>query len=166
VARDGIVATAVRFGFSAHLGGGVQTLLAALVRTFTPAGADLDAAITRRASVETFVEMLKQFDVETRGAEALDALDEQGVRETMERFVANCVAERLLQALAAKIETEAINAARAKEVEDELRGFVHANVTLEFGNATLSDLAWDSREAAALIERLFVGGYSVLEAST
>lgn len=166
VARDGIVATAARFGFSAYLGSGVNALLAALVRAFAPAGSDLDEAVARRASVETFVEMLKQYDVEAQGPEGLDALDEAGVRQTMERFVANCVADRLLQTLAGKIEAEAINAARAKEIEDELRDFISASVALEFGNTTLTDLAWDSREAGALIDRLFEGAYGVLEAST
>jgi hypothetical protein len=166
VARDGIVATAERFGFSSYLGSGVNALLAALVHTFAPSGADLDGAAALRASVKTFVEMLAAFDVETKGPEALDALTETDVRATMERFVANCVTERLLQALAAKIETEAVDAARAKEVQDELRGFVRANVALEFGAATLTDLTWDALEAGALIDRLFEGGYAVLEAST
>lgn len=144
----------------------MNVLLAALVRTFAPAGADLDGAATLRASVKTFVEMLQQFDVETQGPEALDELNEAGVRDTMQSFIANCVAERLLQALAAKIETEAISALRAKEVQDELRGFVRANIALEFGNVKLTDLTWSSREAGKLIDRLFEGGYAVLEAST
>lgn len=166
VAREGIVATAERFGFATFLGGGVNALLAALVRTFAPAGADVESAAALRASVKTFVELLGTFDVEANGAEALDRLTEADVRGTMERFVANCVTERLLQALAGKIETEAVSATRAKEVQDELRGFVRANVALEFGATTLVDMNWSSVEATALIDRLFEGGYAVLEAST
>ena len=166
VAREGIVATAERFGFATFLGGGVNALLAALVRTFAPTGADIESAAALRASVKTFVELLGTFDVEANGAEALDRLTEADVRGTMERFVANCVTERLLQALAGKIETEAVSATRAKEVQDELRGFVRANVALEFGATTLVDMNWSSVEATALIDRLFEGGYAVLEAST
>lgn len=166
VARDGIVATAQRFGFSAFLGGGVNALLAALVRTFAPTGADIESATALRASVKTFVELLAMCDMENNGAEALDRLTETDVRRTMERFVTNCVTERLLQALASKIEAESVSASRAKEVQDELRGFVRASVALEFGSAALVDMNWSSVEASDLINRLFEHGYAVLEAST
>ena len=165
VARDGIVATAARFGFSEYLGRGVDALLAALARTFAPAGSDLDAAVVRRAELETFAALLERYDVDTEGPEALDALDEQAVRETMEHFVAECVATRLLQALAVKVEESAVTAARAKEVEDELREYVAATVTLEFGTAPLTALAWDTREAAALVQRVFDDAYAVLGAA-
>jgi hypothetical protein len=164
VARDGIVATAARFGFTEYLGRGVDALLAALARTFAPAGSDLDAAVVRRAELETLAALLERYDVGAAGHEALDALDEQGVRETMGQFVAECVGMRLLQALAVKVEESAVSAARAKEVEDELREYVAATLNLEFGTAPLTELAWDSREAAALVQRLYEDAYAVLEA--
>ena len=71
---------------------------------------------------------------------------------------------RLLQALAVKIEDSALSAARAKEVEDELREYVKASLDLEFGSTQLTELAWDSREASALVQRLYEDAYAVLEA--
>ena len=164
VARNGIAATAVRFGFSEYLGRGIDALLAALAQTFAPPGSDLDAATVRRAELETLAALLERYDVDAAGHEALDALDEQGVRETMGQFVVECVIMRLLQTLAVKVEEAAVSAARAKEVEDELREYVTATLDLEFGTAPLIELAWESREAAALVERLYEDAYAVLEA--
>ena len=109
VARDGIVVTAAKLGFGEYLGRGVDALLAALARTILPVGDEMDAAVVRRAELETLAALLERCDVATAGAAALDALDEQGVRDTMEQFIAECVAMRLLQALAVKIEDSALS---------------------------------------------------------
>lgn len=166
VAREGLAATAARVGVAQFLGQGVDALLAALTEVIAPAGARIEDAIARAACTETLTELFEEFDVAGAGPEVLNALDEAAVRHTIERFVANCITERLLQALAEQIETGAVTAARAVAVEAEVRDYVDACVSLEFGTRPITELAWDSREVSSLVQRLFEDGYAVLEAGT
>jgi hypothetical protein len=166
VVRDGLAATAARFGVAQFLGGGVDALLAALTEVFAPPGAQLEDAVVRTAVVETWTELFEQFDVSGAGPDALNALDETAVRQTMERFVANCVTERLLQALAEQIEAGAVTAAHAVAVEAEVKDYISASVALEFGTRPLTSLEWNSGQAGMIVQRLFEDGYAVLEAAS
>lgn len=163
VARDGVAAAAERFGIADYLGRGVAVFLAGAARVLAPAGATTEDAIAAEAYHETMAQLLEAYAADTAGIEALEALDEGGLRYALELYVANAVTARLLYTLAAQIETNAQTPARAVEVEQEVRDFVTAVVQLRFEGTELGDLAWDSPAATALVTALFADGYAMLE---
>jgi hypothetical protein len=161
VARDGIARTLTRLGLQDYLGQPVSALLVALGRVLTPIGETTEDAIAGAAYHETMAELVEELGVAVEGTIAFDRMDENLLRLTLERYVANVVTTRLLQVLAAELEGGAVTAERAVAVEFEIRDFVGSATALTFGQAPLTRLDWDSSEATTLIDRLFRQGYEI-----
>lgn len=163
IARQGVAETLRRLGLETYLGQSPRVLLAALADAIVPAGALAEAAIARAAAVEALVEMFKRYDVEARGAEALNALDSAGIAATMQHFVAAYINGRLVNALSIKIEQEALSAQHAVRLERDIKEFVMQTVRLDFGEQDLARLDWTSPEATALVDRIVHDGFRLLE---
>lgn len=163
VARDGVVRTLERLGLTSHLGRPISALLTALGRVIAPPGDTADDAIAATAFHETMASLMEDLAIEENGIEALSRIDEELLRVTMKRFVANVVITRLLHVLSAELEAGAISADRAVAVEFEIRDFVEAAVDLTVGREQLADLDWDSPRAKAIADDLVRQGYEVFE---
>jgi hypothetical protein len=163
IARRGVAETFRRLGLETYLGQGPRVLLAALAEAITPKGALAEAAIARAAAVDALVDLFKRYDVEGRGAEALNALDSAGIAVTMQHFVAAYINGRLVNALSIKIEEEALSAQHAVRLERDIKEFVMQTVRLDFGEQDLKRLDWNSPEAVALVDRIVYDGFRLLE---
>jgi hypothetical protein len=163
IARRGVAETFRRLGLETYLGQSPRVLLAALAEAITPTGALAEAAIARAAAVDALVDLFKRYDVEGRGAEALNALDSPGIAATMQHFVAAYINGRLVNALSIKIEEEALSAQHAVRLERDIKEFVMQTVRLDFGEQDLRRLDWNSPEAAALVDRIVYDGFRLLE---
>jgi hypothetical protein len=163
ISQRGVVEAFRRLGLETYLGQSPRVLLTALAEAIIPNGALAEAAIARAAAVEALVELFKRYDVEGRGAEALDALDSEGIAATMQHFVAAYINGRLVNALSIKIEEEALSAQHAVRLERDIKEFVVQTVRLDFGEQDLARLDWNTPEAVRLIDRIVFDGFRLLE---
>jgi hypothetical protein len=163
IARQGVVETFRHLGLETYLGQSPRVLLAALTNAIVPEGALVEQAIARAAAVEALVEMFERYEVEAKGAEALNALDTAGIAATMQHFVAAYVNGRLVNALSIKIEQEALSAQHAVRLERDIKEFVMQTVRVDFGEQDLARLDWRSPEATRLVDRIVYDGFRLLE---
>ena len=113
---------------------------------------------------ETMAELLDELGVDEAGVMAFDRMDESLLRLALQKYVANVVLTRLLRILSIEIEHGARTAARAVQVELDIRDYVDAAVQLDFASQSLAAIDWNSSTAARLIDNLFQQGYEILEA--
>ena len=163
IAQRGVVETFRRLGLETYLGQSPRVLLTALAEAIIPNGALTEAAIARAAAVEALVELFRRYDVEGRGAEALNSLDSVGIAATMQHFVAAYINGRLVNALSIKIEEEALSAQHAVRLERDIKEYVMQTVRLDFGEQDLARLDWNTPEAARLVDRIVFDGFRLLE---
>lgn len=161
VARDGIQRTLERLNLSQYLGQPVSVLLTALGRVLAPAGATTEEASAATAYHETMAELVEELVPPAGGVDVFNRMDEDLIRWTMERYVANVIVTRLLQVLTQQLEGGAVTPERAVAVEFEIRDYVQSAIELTFSNDSLTTLDWDSPTARTLVDRLFRQGYGI-----
>jgi hypothetical protein len=164
-ATQGLRETARKFGFSQLLGQDVETFLGALVDLIAPAGAELEDAVTRQTTAITLSDLFEKIGVGENGFERLERLGAEDMKEVLERFTANYIILRLINVLAGKLE-ESFPTDRVVEIEENIRDYVTETVKLdlsEFGD--LHSFDWDGAQGKRLIDRIFMEGYEIIEAS-
>lgn len=161
VATTGSSATAQRWGLR-YVGRNVQALLTALVDALAPAGTYDEDAVARLALGETLEQLFEKCDVREGGLEALESLDLNGVKETMEAYVASYINHRLMQVLGQRIEENAISPEDAYARERGVKGYVVERVKLAFTRTRVEELDWNEPAAGVVVETIFREAYELL----
>lgn len=165
VTSAGVSATIERFGLARFLGRDVRTLLAGLADALAPSGALTEDAIARVALTEALAELFDRYAVAENGLAALDRLDADGIREALQSYIAHYINERLMQALASRIENGASSPDRAVAIEREIREYITLTVQLDLSRTDVVGLDWRGQQAQVLVSRILEEGYRLVEAA-
>lgn len=163
IAARGVAAVSRSLGIEAYLGGDVETFLAGVVAAIAPDAALSEDAIANAALVETLAELFDDYAASADGLLALDRINEETIRATLERFVGNYISNRLMYALSERIEAGSTNGSQYVSLENDLRDYVRATVALDFGDLQLKTFDWSSGNAQVLADRILAEGYRMLE---
>ena len=140
-----------------------ETLLAELVDSVAPDGADNEEAAARAAAVETLEVLFEKYAVEDDGLAALEELDGNGVGEVIERYVEKYIYTRLMQLLASRLENNATSADAACRMEREIEGYIEERVKLEKESRDWLGVDWAGTEGEELVMEIFTEGYQLIE---
>jgi len=160
--RDGFAVVARRFGIE-HLGRDVQFVLATFVDLLAPDGAQLDAAAARKAVVDTVTELFEQYDVAANGIEALDHLNEEGMRDAITLSIAHVIDEKFQQDLASRVEDGSMTERAANELMEHAGDFIRGIVAIDTGTIDILSMDWDSKEGRDFVQQMYETAYSLLE---
>jgi hypothetical protein len=162
VVRTGVTEAARTLGLRDLVGLDAQSLLAAFIDLLAPVGALIEEAIARKALIETMSELFERYDVETDGPEALDRMDENGMREVVVLSVTNYVNERFQQELVNCVERGSVSEREANELIDEAKDFIAGVVEIDLEGVDLVAFDWEGEEGRRFVENIYQTAYSLL----
>lgn len=163
VARSGFVEAARAIGLGHVIGRDATAVLSEVVDHLAPAGALLEEAAARRAVIDTFSELAREYDVRAAGVEALDRLDAAGVAAAVLRMVANYITERFKQLLVSRVERSSASLPAAERLLREVKSLIRAAVAYDFRGVDVVALDWRDTTGRAMVERIFTDAYNQLE---
>lgn len=164
VARGGIAEALRVANMGGFIGRSVEDLLAAFADVFLPPPSTLDEAAARDAGLMAFYELLLQYDVVDGDLEALNRLDADGITTALEHFFSRYISSSALVMLSKRIEDGSISIDRCEQIEHTLREVIKETVRLNFRDADVVNMDWNSTEAHGLIDTLIVDAYALIEA--
>lgn len=163
-ATHGVAEAARTFGLAEYLGQDVAAFLTRLVDALAPAGALLEQAVARTAMAETLTDLIDQYLEEGRDLGALEQLSREQVGDVLACAVVHYINERLLQALASRIEDGRTTPERACQVERDVCEFVAETVRVDMGAVDVFVLDWGGPEGRAFVDRIYEDAFRFLEA--
>lgn len=163
-ATRGVSEAARTFGLAEYLGQDVAVFLTRLVDALAPAGALIEQAVARAAMAETLTDLVDQYLEEGRDLGALEELSREQVGEILGCAVVHYINERLLQALASRIEDGTITPERACVVERDVCEFVDETTRLDLAAVDVFALDWGGPDGQAFVGRIYEDAFRFLEA--
>lgn len=163
--RDGFFQAAQSLGLQNFIGRDAQFVLASFIDILTPAGAQIEEAIARKAMIETMSEMFQRYDVENSGLEALNSINADGMREIITLSIVNYINERVQQELVNCIERGSCSEREANSLIGEMKDFIVGIVNIDFDGIDLLTLNWNSPETINRVEEVYRTAYSLLESA-
>jgi hypothetical protein len=152
-------------GIDPFLGRSADALLVEIVDHLAPAGSTIEEAAAREAMVRSISEIFDQCDVSTDGVSGLDQLTPEDAQRVIQVTVANYIQQRILQDLFYRVEQTLIDVRRADQWCAEIREFVRALVVHDIGQLDLRRIEFASPAWRAIVNRLFLDAYSLIEAA-
>ncbi len=162
VASIGFAEATRALGLQSIVGQKVDTVLAAIINAIAPAGANNDDAIARRAASETLRELFEKYEVQQAGLDALDAMTEKDVADSIERSVANYVYQRWLFDLSQRIEQNAVSETDAVKLERDVKDFVTGLVKLKLDGKKAVHLDWKGMQGQQFVQEIYDAAYKLL----
>jgi hypothetical protein len=162
IVRDGVVEAARQFGLGDLLGREASSALAAFIDMLAPAGALLEDAIARAATIETLDELFRRYEVSEQGVTALNSLDADGIKEMVTVSVVNYVNERFQNELINCVERGSLSERAANDLMIEAKHFIVGVVALDFEGVDVVSLNWQGAEGKRFVERIYESAYSLL----
>jgi hypothetical protein len=164
VANRGPAEALREIGLAAVIGKDAEVVFAAIANALAPAGATLEDAAARRAVDDALCLLFERLAVSDDGIAQLEKMDAQIVRDALEASLVSYVFHRWLEELGARLETKAISAHEAVQLEREVKQYVVEAVKIDFGTVDVLKTRWNGPQGSALVERIFREAYSLLEA--
>jgi len=162
VANEGVTAAVSSLGLQEFIGQDVDTVLAALVDRIAPAGAFLEDSAARAATIQTLDKLFQEYAVSENGLDALNALDSEGVKQTLQQYIANYIYTRLVQVISQGVESRSTD--HLIQVENAVRDYIFPTVRLDLMNRTdVLSMDWGGQEGHGFIERIYQEGYELIE---
>lgn len=164
VASQGVRTTLETWGLSNVVGRPIEEVLTTIVNAIAPSGATLEEAVARQAFNSTLAELYRRYDLADGGIENLDAMDGDGVRETLLLSISDQIFQTFLLEVQYGIEQGTINEHEAVDLEWEAKSFIRETVKLEMAELDMDVLHinWSSDEGERIIEGLYEQAHSIL----
>jgi hypothetical protein len=153
-----------RLDIAPVVGRPLEEVLASIQDFLAPAGSSMDEAAARNAVSATLRDVYQQYDLEGAGLDGLNAIDEQGVRSTLELFAANYIYERMLNAMYNDLTGEDVDEVQLVRMERDIRAFTREAVRLELDDVEILTVDWDGKQGDEIATRIFEQAYAVWEA--
>lgn len=162
VATIGFAEATRALGLQNIVGQNVDAVLAAIINAIAPAGTSNDDAIARRAASETLRELFENYEVQQAGLDALNAMTETDVADSIERSVANYVYQRWLFDLSQRIEQNAVSETDAVKLERDVKDFVTGLVKLKLDGKEAVHLDWKGMQGQIFVQDIYDAAYKLL----
>lgn len=164
VARYGVDQALRNLNLSEYVGRSAGDVLMGLADALLPRPNSPDDAAANQAGLEAFYDLLQQYDAHEQGIDALDALDADGIRHTLEHFIARYVTANILSTLSQRVEDGSSTAERCDEILREVRSVIVEIVRWDLRGRDVLDIDWSGAEGSQLIDRQLLHAYELLEA--
>lgn len=162
IVREGTVAVTQTLGLGQYVGQDANTLLVALVDQVAPSGALLEDAAARAATIQTLDELFQKYGVQDNGIEALNALDVDGVKNALEKYLGNYIYTRLVQVIGENIESKSTE--DLIKVEKAIKDYIFPRVRLELMDKTdVLSIDWRNEQGRAFVDQIYHEGYQLIE---
>lgn len=168
VVSKGIVRAAGDLGIDNIVGKSVAAAISQIVDKLAPAPSTLEEAVTRRAICKTLEELYKRFELDEKGIEALNNINQELVDETVILSAVNYVFERFLLDLVVSIEKGNLSEKDVVKLEQEMRTYIRAEVERHIRgqkDKTKGTIDWYSNEGMQAVNQIYLQVYQILEAS-
>ena len=162
VIARGFTEAARSLGIERVVGQKVDVVLAAVINAIAPSGANNDDAVARRAASETLRELFEKRGIEQSGIEALNAMTQADVAETVEISVSAYIYQRWLFDLSQKIEEHAVSESQAVRLERDVKAFVKGLVKLKLDGDRAFHVDWKGAEGKAFVGEIYEAAYRLL----
>lgn len=163
VAARGFADAARALGLTAHLGQGVERVLAAIANALAPDGATQEEAVARQAVNETLAYLYERYGLADGDLTKLDAMDRAGVAEAVGVSVAAYIYHRWVQELGRRIEENAFSAQEAVRLERDVRAFIAETVQFDLTRVDAVSLDWGGPAGQRFVEQIYADAYAMLE---
>ena len=163
IAREGVAAALRAANMGDYVGRSIEELLSAFANEFLPPPSTLDEAAAREAGLFAFYELLLDYEAAGGDLDQLNRLDADGVKTALEHFISRYISSSALIMLSKRIEDGSISVDRCEQIERELRAMISEGVSLNFRNADVVNLDWNSTEAQGLIDMMMVDAHEMIE---
>lgn len=144
-------------------GRSANEVLAALVDSLAPAGAQNEEAAARSAACTVLGELFEIYAVGPSGLDGLATLTAIQVADVVVKYVATYIFARLMQVLAIRLERGDISTTVACRMERDVRGYVQDRVSQQIVPPRPQDISFTAAQGQAIIEQIFEDAYSVIE---
>ena len=163
VARHGVDQALRILRLDEYIGRSADDLLIGLAEQLLPSPDSLDEAAARKAGLDAFQELLRQYGALEEGISALDALDADGVQHALEHFIARYITADLLARLSQRVEDGSSTVERCDEILNEIRSVVLETIRLDFKSRDVLAIDWNGPEGRRFIDRQLLNAYGLLE---
>jgi hypothetical protein len=154
---------AIRFLATDVAGRSADEVLAILVDSLAPGGAQNEEAAARSAACTVLGELFESYAVGATGLDGLASLTTTQVAEVVIKYVATYIFARLMQVLAVRLERGDIASATACRMERDVRDYVQDRVSQALVPAALVPISFTAEEGQGLMEQVFEDAYSIIE---
>jgi hypothetical protein len=162
LARGGVPVAFDRVELQPVVGRPVGEVLAAVEDFLAPDGSSLDEGAARGAMSATLRDLYQQYGLEDEGIDGLNAMDAEGVRSTLQLYVANYIYEQMLSAMYNDLAGEDdVGEDQLVRAEREIRAFTRQTVKLELDDIDVLGVDWYEREGDQIAMRIFEQAYAV-----
>ena len=162
IARSGTAVAVESLGLGQFVGQDANTLLAALVDRVAPSGALLEEAAAREATIQTLEELFQNYGVQDNGFEALNTLDAEGIKNTLEKYLGNYIYTRLVQIIGQKLESRSTE--DLIKVERAVKDYIFPRVRLELMDQTdMLSMDWGNAQGQLFVDQIYREGYQLIE---
>lgn len=164
IARYGVDQALRNLNLSEYVGRSAGEVLLGLADALLPSPNSPDDAAANQAGLEAFYDLLQQYDAHEQGIDALDALDADGIRHTLEHFITRYITANILSTLSQRVEDGSSTPERCDEVLSEIRSVIVEIVRWDLRGRDVLDIDWSGAEGSQLIDRQLLHAYELLEA--
>jgi hypothetical protein len=164
LALSGPPAALDRLDISPVVGRPVEDVLASVQDFLSPAGSSIDESAARSAISATLSDIYERYNLTTEGLDGLSAMDEEGVRSTLQLFAANYIYERMLNAMYNDLSDADISETQLVKMERDIRAFTREMVKLEWDDVDVLTVDWGGAQGDEAATRIFEQAYAVWEA--
>lgn len=144
-------------------GRSADEVLAILVDSLAPAGAQNEEAAARSAACTVLGELFETYASGPAGLDGLATLTAVQVADVVVQYVSTYIFARLMQILAIRLERGDITSTAACRMERDVRGYIQDRVSQEIVPPRVEDISFTVDEGQAIIEQVFEDAYSVIE---
>lgn len=123
-----------------------------------------DREAARSATYNTLGAMYERYSQGGDDITALNAMNMEDVREFVTISVSNYIYERVMQVAEHTFEGDGLPQEQLFKMEQELRGFIQADVNREISGINITDFDWTSPESEQMAAQLYENAYKIWEA--
>lgn len=160
--KNGVAEAARRRGIPNITSLNVHDAIATIVEIIAPPGSRVEDAIARKAQLETLRDIFEKFDIEAKGIDALDALNESDMEFVLQSSIANYINERFEQELIHRIEQSKISAEKANKISNEIKQYIFNVVKLDLSGLQPLQIDWENTQGQEIIENMYLKAFDLL----
>ncbi len=164
ISSEGVGGTFEKLGLGSLDNLSVEAAFNKLAQHLCSNGATIEESVANVAAITALSQLYEDFDLENNNLDNLDSLSADQVNEIIQCYVSAYIYERWLHELGASIEgKEDISTSNVVSLEEEVKEFVTSSISLEFGDADLTQVDFEQGEGRDILENIFQQAYEQIE---
>ena len=161
LAREGSKLVYKEFNFQKCIGKKASELLDIFVDLVIEDGGNLEDAIARKATVETFNKIFEVLDVKEKGLEALQNMTVEDVKLVFQTYLGEYISTSMLQKVGQILEK--VPESEARQKEKWIRTYITTKISIDIKDVDISSMDWKGKEGKDFVSRIFVEAYKLIE---